>query len=255
MIYPILTIPISSSFFDPYNKSFPTHNIASFLPTLPRHVIQNLQTSTVPTIHITTAMSSTLFLSNLPYAITDDELTDALTPYGTVVGIRKITDKYMGRRVPNGVAFVEFANSSELMNALSATLVIGGRSIVLQAAKPRVVHKRDSVFVSGIPVGTTKQDLLEAFAPYNPIDARVARMNSDTSRGYGFVKFASVDEQELAVRNSTHIMICGEESVARFANRGYDERPIVPTRSRSYRKGPVRGRRRVPRSTGVSDSS
>jgi RNA recognition motif-containing protein len=184
---------------------------------------------------------TTLFLSNLPYAITDDELTDALTPYGTVVGIRKITDKYMGRRVPNGVAFVELANPAELIAALSAPLVIGGRRIVLQAAKPRVVHKRDSVFVSGIPPGTTKQDLLEAFAEYRPTDARVARVNSDAGRGYGFVKFASADEQELAVRNATHVMICGEESVTRFANRGYDERPASPRTAVRGRR-PPRGR-------------
>jgi RNA recognition motif-containing protein len=89
--------------------------------------------------------------------------------------------------------------------------------------------------VSGIPEGTTKQDLLEAFAGYHPVDARVSRANSAAGRGFGFVKFASETDQELAVLNCTHVMIRGEESVVRFANRGYDEYTPV-----KRRWGPVR---------------
>jgi RNA recognition motif-containing protein len=183
----------------------------------------------------------TIFLANLPYTITDDELTEALTPYGAVVGIRMITDKYLGSRVPNGVAFVEFANNAEAAAAAAARLSLGGRSIVVAIARPRVVRKRDSAFVSGIPSGTTKQDLLEAFAAYRPVDARVARVNSALGRGYGFVKFSNGDDQELAVRKCTHVIIGGEESVVRFANRGYDERPVASRPVRRGRGG--RGRR------------
>jgi RNA recognition motif-containing protein len=182
------------------------------------------------------AAPPTLFLSNLPYSITDDELTEALSPYGTIVGIRKITDKYVGRRVPNGVAFVEFSNQSELNAALRAPLVIDGRQIVLEAARPRTVHKRDTAFISGIPSGTTKEDLINAFKGFRPVDAKVVRENSLEGRGYGFVKFASPDDQELAVRERMHIILQGEESVVRFANRGFDEPPpATVTRARGRR--------------------
>jgi RNA recognition motif-containing protein len=184
---------------------------------------------------------STVFLCHLPYAITDDELTDFLTPFGTVVGIRKITDRYMGSRLPNGVAFVEFASQREALAVVNApALEIGGRAIIAQIAKPRVVHKRDTAFVSGIPPGTTKQDVLEAFSGYRAVDAYVARANGAGTRGYAFVKFKNEDEQELAVRNRTHVTIGGEESVVRFANRGFDERPRKPVTRRGYRG---RGRR------------
>jgi RNA recognition motif-containing protein len=188
------------------------------------------------------ASSQTLFLSNLPFTITDDELTEALTPYGTVVSIRKITNRYLGRRVPNGVAFVEFANASQMNAASSASLSIGGRTIVTAPARPRTVRTRDSAFVSGIPEGTTKKDLLEAFAGYNAVDARVSRANSAAGRGFGFVKFASEDAQELAVLSCTHVMIRGEESVVRFANRGYNEIPPKPIGRRRGMRTP----RRVP---------
>jgi RNA recognition motif-containing protein len=188
------------------------------------------------------AANATIFLSNLPYTVTDDELTDALARFGTVIGIRKITDRYLGSRVPNGVAFVEFARREEAMAALSEpSIVIGGREIAKDEARPRVARRRDTAFVSGIPPGTTKHDVLEAFGDHRAVDAYVARANGEGRRGYAFVKFASEAAQELAVRSCTHVTIGGEESVVRFAKRGFDERPTVARRRRRAVRPPVSG--------------
>jgi RNA recognition motif-containing protein len=183
------------------------------------------------------ATPRTLFLGNLPYAITQSELTDTFGRFGEIESVRIITDRYLGRRVPNGVAFIEFEDAESVARAVSAPkpFVIHDREITLGRAK--VVHRRDTVFVSGIPAKATKVDLLRAFDGLNPVNARIAETNSARRRGFGFVKFASEDNQERAVRERTHVMIKGEEAVIRFANRGFDERP------KTARTRPGRGRR------------
>jgi RNA recognition motif-containing protein len=184
----------------------------------------------------------TLFLGNLPYALTQDELVDAFGRFGKIKSVRIITDRYLGRRVPNGVAFIEFDEGASVARAIAepGPFVMQGREITVRRAKTKVLHRRDTAFVSGIPVGATKTDLLKAFDGLNAVDARIAETNSGARRGFGFVKFANEADQERAVSGRMHVMIRGEEAVVRFAKRGFDERPPMARRGR-------RGGRRVPR--------
>jgi hypothetical protein len=70
----------------------------------------------------------------------------------------------------------------------------------------------NTLFVANIPFATNRQQLKSFFVEHNPIAARVVRMTNGRSRGYGFVEFATPEEQraalnangkEIPIRNGT----------------------------------------------------
>ena len=78
-----------------------------------------------------------IFVSNLSYAINDDDLRQAFEVYGEVSSAKVITDKFTGRS--RGFGFVEMESSSEASNAIKALndAQIKGRNIVVNEAKSR----------------------------------------------------------------------------------------------------------------------
>jgi RNA recognition motif-containing protein len=79
-----------------------------------------------------------LFVGNLPYSTTQEELNQLFSQYGEIVEVRLITDRQTGRS--KGIAFVEFS-TEESANAAIAGLhntELGGRSIIVNVARPMV---------------------------------------------------------------------------------------------------------------------
>lgn len=84
-------------------------------------------------------MSKKLYVGNLPYTVTNEELQEAFVPYGTVTSAKVITDRDTGRS--KGFGFVEMASEEEAAKA-KATLNggdWGGRALTVDLAvdKPR----------------------------------------------------------------------------------------------------------------------
>ncbi len=82
-------------------------------------------------------MSKNIYVGNLPYSTTDDELKEIFAPFGTVSSSRIITDRYTGRS--KGFGFVEMENEEDAekaINELNGTEV-GGRAVKVDGAKPR----------------------------------------------------------------------------------------------------------------------
>jgi RNA recognition motif-containing protein len=78
-----------------------------------------------------------LFVGSLPWAVNDEGLKAAFSPYGNVVSATVVTDRRSGRS--KGFGFVEFENDSEAKAALEALngSELNGRNIVVNEAKPR----------------------------------------------------------------------------------------------------------------------
>ncbi len=82
-------------------------------------------------------MGKKLFVGNVPYNITEDELKSAFSEAGDVASVAIITDKMTGR--PRGFVFVEMATEEgaqkaiEMMNGKE----IDGRALNVNEAKPR----------------------------------------------------------------------------------------------------------------------
>jgi RNA recognition motif-containing protein len=78
-----------------------------------------------------------IFVGNLSYSVTEDELQAAFAQYGTVDRVSMIRDRATGQ--PRGFAFVEKADSNEAQNAINAMngRELNGRAINVNEARPR----------------------------------------------------------------------------------------------------------------------
>jgi RNA recognition motif-containing protein len=78
-----------------------------------------------------------LFVGNLPFSATEDELRSAFEAYGEVSDVALIMDRETGR--PRGFAFVEMPDSGQANAAIEAlnNSDFGGRSMNVNEARPR----------------------------------------------------------------------------------------------------------------------
>jgi RNA recognition motif-containing protein len=78
-----------------------------------------------------------IYVGNLPYTVTEDELREAFGAYGEVTRVNVITDKFTGQS--KGFGFVEMANNSEADTAMKALngSSMKGRNLTVNQAKPR----------------------------------------------------------------------------------------------------------------------
>ena len=78
-----------------------------------------------------------LYVGNLPFQTTDDDLRDLFTEHGDVTTASVVTDRETGRS--RGFGFVEMSSDSEgeaAINALNGS-PFGGRDLTVNEAKPR----------------------------------------------------------------------------------------------------------------------
>ena len=78
-----------------------------------------------------------LYVGNLPYSTTDDDLRDAFASHGSVSSARVIMDRETGRS--RGFGFVEMADDTQGQAAISAMngANLDGRTLTVNEARPR----------------------------------------------------------------------------------------------------------------------
>ncbi len=78
-----------------------------------------------------------IYVGNLAYSVTSDELRDAFEEYGKVTSADVIQDKYTGRS--KGFGFVEMENDQEANNAIEALndFSLSGRPIRVNETRPK----------------------------------------------------------------------------------------------------------------------
>lgn len=82
-------------------------------------------------------MSNKLYVGNLPFTTTEDELRSVFQRHGSVDSVNVITDRETGR--PRGFAFVEMSESSAAQDAIRALdgTELGGRSLRVNEAQDK----------------------------------------------------------------------------------------------------------------------
>ena len=88
-----------------------------------------------------------IYVGNLPFETTEDNLHVTFAEYGEVTSARVITDRMTGRS--RGFGFVEMANNNEAEAAIRALngTELGGRTLTVNEARPR--ENRDSRWGGG----------------------------------------------------------------------------------------------------------
>jgi RNA recognition motif-containing protein len=82
-----------------------------------------------------TTVGKNLYVGNMSFSTTEDELRELFAQYGTVTKVQLIMDRETGR--PRGFAFVEMSDGGDqAIQALNGAQ-LGGRTLTVNEAKPR----------------------------------------------------------------------------------------------------------------------
>jgi cold-inducible RNA-binding protein len=82
-------------------------------------------------------MSTKVYVGNLDFKVTENDLRDAFAAHGTVVEASVVTDRATGQ--PRGFAFVTMSSPEEAQKAIAALngKELGGRALNVNLARPR----------------------------------------------------------------------------------------------------------------------
>jgi RNA recognition motif-containing protein len=83
-----------------------------------------------------------LYVGSLPYKLTEEELKEVFSPFGSVVSVRIITDKMTGKS--KGFGFVEMETEEMAQKAIEAThgSELYGRMLIVNIAHPEQERTR-----------------------------------------------------------------------------------------------------------------
>jgi RNA recognition motif-containing protein len=86
-------------------------------------------------------MSKKIYVGNLPFSATEDEIRGMFAEFGTVESVSLVTDRDSGR--PRGFGFVEMSDGAdEAIRALDQ-YEMGGRNLNVNEARPREDRRPD----------------------------------------------------------------------------------------------------------------
>ena len=85
-------------------------------------------------------MIKSIYVGNLPFSATEDEIRNLFAQHGTVNSVKLVTDRETGR--PRGFAFVEMEGDQALaaIEAINGT-DMGGRSLRVNEAREKTDHR------------------------------------------------------------------------------------------------------------------
>ena len=85
-------------------------------------------------------MSTNLYVGNLPFTTTSEDLHQAFAQFGTVIKAQVIMDRETGRS--RGFGFVEMADGADAAIASMNNQMFQGRTLTVNEAKPREERPR-----------------------------------------------------------------------------------------------------------------
>ncbi len=80
-------------------------------------------------------MSTNIYVGNLPFTTSAEEVQELFSQYGTVEAVNLITDRETGRL--RGFGFVEMSSGGEEAISALDQQELGGRRLTVNPAKPR----------------------------------------------------------------------------------------------------------------------
>jgi cold-inducible RNA-binding protein len=80
-------------------------------------------------------MAKNLYVGNMSFSTTEDQLRELFSQYGTVTKVQLIMDRETGR--PRGFAFVEMSDGGDAAIQATNGMQLDGRALTVNEAKPR----------------------------------------------------------------------------------------------------------------------
>ncbi|HEY8503437.1 MAG TPA: RNA-binding protein [Gemmataceae bacterium] len=92
-------------------------------------------------------MSKKLYVGNLSFQTTADDLIEAFSQYGSVASAQVVTDRDTGRS--RGFAFVEMSDGADQAIAAMNGAMLQGRTLTVNEARPREERPRSGGYGGG----------------------------------------------------------------------------------------------------------
>ena len=86
-------------------------------------------------------MSTNIYVGNLPFSATEDEIRELFAAYGAVTSVHLVTDRETGRL--RGFGFVEMETDEDAETAIAELngVALQGRSLTVNVARPRAERR------------------------------------------------------------------------------------------------------------------
>ncbi len=81
-------------------------------------------------------MAKSIYVGNLPWAATEEQVRELFSPYGNVISVKLVSDRETGRARGFGFVEMEDAEAEAAIEALD-NFSFGGRTLRVNEAKPR----------------------------------------------------------------------------------------------------------------------
>ncbi|RDD37529.1 ELAV-like protein 4 [Trichoplax sp. H2] len=144
---------------------------------------------------------SNLIVNYLPQSMTQDEIQSLFSSCGKVISCKLVRDKNSHHSL--GYAFVKYEDVADANKAISSLngLRLQSKVIKVSYARPSsAAIKNANLYVSGLPLHYTHQDLDNLFGQYGAIiTSKVLYDGNGVSRGVGFVRYDKRNEAEAAI--------------------------------------------------------
>ncbi|KAK5678702.1 Multiple RNA-binding domain-containing protein 1 [Elasticomyces elasticus] len=191
-----------------------------------------------------TAGTATLFVKNLNFATTTEQLTAAFKPLPGFLSARvntKTDPKKPGQVLSMGFGFTEFASAPQAQAALKAMdgHTLEGHKLQIRAshkgtdaaeerrkadAAKRVAGKKTKIIVKNLPFEATKKDVRALFGAYGQLrSVRVPKKMDNGARGFGFADFTTPKEAQSAIEALKDTHLLGRRLVLDFAEGDPDD--------------------------------
>ncbi|KAI3716357.1 hypothetical protein L6452_23638 [Arctium lappa] len=143
-----------------------------------------------------------LFVGGIAWETSEESFGNYFSNYGELTDSVIMMDKITGR--PRGFGFVTFADPADADKVLQQDHIIDGRPVEVKRTVPREdmqvrgISRTKKIFVGGIHLTLTEDELREYFSSYGDIIEHQIMLDRTTgrSRGFGFVTFDSEDAVE-----------------------------------------------------------
>ncbi|NXQ03380.1 NUCL protein, partial [Vidua macroura] len=163
----------------------------------------------------------TLFLKNLPYRITEDDIREV---FENASEVRIVLNKDGSSK---GMAYVEFKTEAEADKALEEKqgTEIEGRAVVIDftGEKSQQEHQKDhqkgeskTLIVNNLSYAATEETLQEVFKKASSI--KVPQNNQGRPKGYAFVDFATAEDAREALNSFNNTEIEGRTIRLEFSS-------------------------------------
>lgn len=186
-----------------------------------------------------TADTTTLFVRNLNFTTTSDQLTETFKPLDGFMSARvntKTDPKKPGQVLSMGFGFVEFRTKAQAQAALNAMngYDLDNHKLVIKASHKghdageerrkeerakKQAGKRTKIVIKNLPFEASKKDVRALFGTYGQLrSVRVPHKFDHSARGFAFADFITAREAENALEALKDTHLLGRRLVLEFAS-------------------------------------